>query len=274
MTTGSDVLSAPNRMPSVAELRAVVQPPDQMSRYNAEHWVGGLYMRKISLHATRYLIPTGISANGVTWLLIFSGIAGAACLLVPGVWGPLLCALLMQVQILFDCSDGEVARWRQKFSPAGIYLDRVGHYTTESSLPIFLGLRADGVGTDGSWQPGGWTTLGLLVAVVVLLNKAFTDLVHVARAHTGLPKVEDHASVSKSRVSGLAAVRQAVGYLPFFRAFVAVEFSLLTVVAGIFDQVRGDLAATQVLLGIMVPLVFITAGGHLLGVLSSSRLKA
>jgi phosphatidylglycerophosphate synthase len=257
VTTGSDVLSAPNRMPSVAELRAVVQPPEQMSRYNAEHWVGGLYMRKISLHATRYLIPTGISANGVTWLLIFSGIAGAACLLVPGVWGPLLCALLMQVQILFDCSDGEVARWRQKFSPAGIYLDRVGHYTTESSLPIFLGLRADGVGTDGSWQPGGWTTLGLLVAVIVLL-----------------PKVEDHASVSKSRVSGLAAVRQAVGYLPFFRAFVAVEFSLLTVVAGIFDQVRGDLAATQVLLGIMVPLVFITAGGHLLGVLSSSRLKA
>jgi hypothetical protein len=107
---------------------------------------------------------------------------------------------------------------------------------------------------------------------VVLLNKAFTDLVHVARAKTGRPMLEDVAEATRSRVSGLAAVRRAFGYLPVFRAFVAVEASLLVLAAGVVDVVRGDLLGTQVLMVAMVPLAFITAGGHLVGVLTSSRL--
>ena len=36
---------------------------------------------------------------------------------------------------------------------------------TEAALPIALGIRA-----DGGWDSiGGWTTLGLLIAVLVLL---------------------------------------------------------------------------------------------------------
>ena len=61
-------------------------------------------------------------------------------------------SLLIQVQILLDCSDGELARWRQQFSPAGIYLDRFAHYVTETLLPIALGIRAD----------GGWDEIGTL----------------------------------------------------------------------------------------------------------------
>jgi phosphatidylglycerophosphate synthase len=178
----------------------------------------------------------------------------------------------MQLQILLDCSDGEVARWRQRFSPAGIYLDRIGHYATEAAIPAALGLRADGWSLDDPAAVGGWTVLGLLVAVVVLLNKAFTDLVHVARAKTGRPVLEDVASTARSRVSGLAAVRRGFSYLPVFRAFVAVEASLLALVAAVVDTARGDLLGTQVLVAALVPLAVVTAGGHLLGVLTSSRL--
>ena len=120
---------------------------------------------------------------------------------------------------------------------------------------------------------GGWTVLGLVVALVVLLNKAFTDLVHVARAKTGRPVLEDVAATTRSKVSGLAAVRRAMGYLPIFRAFVAVEASLLALVAGVVDVARGDLLGTQVLVAVMVPLALVTAGGHLVGVLTSSRLE-
>jgi phosphatidylglycerophosphate synthase len=258
--------------PSMAELRAVAQPPEHIARYNSEHWSGALYIRHLSIYATRALLPTGISPNGVTWLMIVVGVLGALATPLPGLVGPVVVALAMQVQILLDCSDGEVARWRQRFSPAGIYLDRIGHYATEAAIPAAVGLRADGYTLADPLDVGGWTVLGLLVSVVVLLNKAFTDLVHVARAKTGRPMLEDVAEATRSRVSGLAAVRRALGYLPVFRAFVAVEASLLVLAAGVVDVVRGDLLGTQVLMVAMVPLAFITAGGHLVGVLTSSRL--
>lgn len=258
--------------PTMAELRAVAQPPEHIARYNAEHWSGALYIRHLSIYATRAMLPTGITPNGVTWLMIAVGVLGALALPLGGLLGPLLCVLAMQLQILLDCSDGEVARWRQRFSPAGIYLDRVGHYLTEGSIPVALGLRADGWSLADPLDVGGWTVLGLLVAVLVLLNKAFTDLVHVARAKTGRPMLEDVATTTRSKVSGVAAVRRAMGYLPIFRAFVAVEASLLALAAGLVDVVRGDLVGTQVLVVVMVPLAVVTAGGHLLGVLTSSRL--
>jgi phosphatidylglycerophosphate synthase len=258
--------------PTLAELRAVAQPPEHIARYNAEHWAGALYIRHLSVHATKAMLPTGISPNGVTWLMIAVGVLGAFALPLPGLVGPVLCVVAMQLQILLDCSDGELARWRQRFSPAGIYLDRIGHYATEAAIPVALGLRADGWSPSHPLDVGGWTVLGFLVAVLVLMNKAFTDLVHVARAKTGRPMLEDVAATTRSRVSGLAAVRRALGYLPVFRAFVAVEASLLVLAAGVVDVVGGDLLGTQVLVVVMVPLAVVTAGGHLLGVLTSSRL--
>ena len=258
--------------PTMAELRAVAQPPEHIARYNAEHWSGALYIRHLSIYATRAMLPTGVTPNGVTWLMIAVGVLGAVALPLGGLLGPILCVVAMQLQILLDCSDGEVARWRQRFSPAGIYLDRVGHYLTEAAIPVALGLRADGWSLSDPFDVDGWTVLGLLVAVLVLLNKAFTDLVHVARAKTGRPMLEDVATATRSKVSGVAAVRRAMGYLPIFRAFVAVEASLLALAAGLVDVVRGDLVGTQVLVAVMVPLAVVTAGGHLLGVLTSSRL--
>lgn len=258
--------------PSLDQLRAVAQPPEHIARYNAEHWSGALYIRHLSIHATRALLPTGITPNGVTWLMIATGVLGAFAIPFGGIVGPLVAVVAMQLQILLDCSDGEVARWRQRFSPAGIYLDRIGHYATESAIPVAIGLRADGWTLAHPGDVGGWTVLGLVVAVLVLMNKAFTDLVHVARAKTGRPALEDVAATTRSKVSGLAAVRRAMGYLPVFRAFVAVEASLLVLLAGAVDVLRGDLLGSQVLVAVLVPLAVVTAGGHLVGVLTSSRL--
>ena len=68
--------------------------------------------------------------------------------------------MLIQLQLLLDCSDGEVARWRGQRSPTGVYLDRIGHWLTEAALPIALGIRA-----DGGWDDlGTYTTLGLVVS--------------------------------------------------------------------------------------------------------------
>src|SRR5204862_419344 len=83
----------------------------------------------------------------------------------------------------------------------------------ESLLPIALGIRADG----GWHQLGGWTTLGLVISVLVLWIKSETVLVHVARAEAGLSPARDTEAVAAPRASGIAVLRRAAGRLPFYR---------------------------------------------------------
>jgi phosphatidylglycerophosphate synthase len=255
--------------PSIAELRAATQPASIFARDSGEHWAGRLYMRRVSPHVTRLLVRTGISANGVTWLMIASGLAAAAVLSLPGLLPAVGAALLIQVQLLLDCCDGEVARWRGQGSPAGVYLDRIGHWLTEAALPIALGVRA-----DGGWDElGTYTALGLLVAVLVLLIKGESALVTVARAASGLPPAADTREVAAPRAGGLRRARRALGHLPFYRAFVAVEFTLLALAAAIADTVGDDHGGSRVLVVALVAVGAITAAGHLVAILASDRLR-
>jgi phosphatidylglycerophosphate synthase len=255
--------------PSIAELRAATQPPSIFERNSGEHWAGRLYMRRVSPHLTRILIRTPLTPNGVTWLMILAGVLAAAALTLPGLGWAIAAVALIQLQLLLDCSDGEVARWRGISSPTGIYLDRLGHYLTEAALPIALGIRA-----DGGWHHlGGWTTLGLLVSVLVLLVKSETALVTLARAEAGLPPARDTVAVAAPRASGLAALRRAAGRLPFYRAFVAMEATLLALVAAIVDRIDGSLVGTRTLVIVLIPVAAVTAVGHLLAILTSSRLR-
>jgi phosphatidylglycerophosphate synthase len=256
--------------PSIAELRAVTQPASIFERNSGEHWAGRLYMRRLSPYLTRVLLRARVSPNGATWLMIAAGVAAAALLTLPGIWPAVGAVALIQLQLALDCSDGELARWTQRTSPVGIYLDRLGHYLTETALPIGLGIRADG----GWGHLGGWTTLGLVVAVIVLLVKSETVLVHVARSESGLAKAADTRAVAAPRRAGLAAARSLLGRLPFFRAFVAMELTLLALAAAVGDAIAGSLDVTRGLLIALIPVAIVTAVGHLVAILTSARLRA
>lgn len=223
----------------------------------------------MSPYLTRALLGTAITPNGVTWLMVLAGLAAAGTLVLAGPWWALAAALAIQLQILLDCSDGELARWRGISSAVGIYLDRVAHWTTETALPIALGVRADG----GFEHAGTWTALGLAAAVLQLLVKGETALVHVARAEAGLPPVADRREVAAPRARGLAALRRAAGRLPFYRAFVAVELTLLALAAAIADALAGGLSVTRGLLVALLAAGAATVAGHLFAILSSDRLR-
>jgi phosphatidylglycerophosphate synthase len=255
--------------PSIAELRAATQPPSIFARNSGEHWAGRLYMRRLSPYLTRLLLRTPITPNGATWLMLLAGLAAAAALTLPGLLWPIAAVALIQLQLALDCSDGELARWTQRSSPMGIYLDRLAHSVTEAALPIGLGIRA-----DSGWDDiGGYTTLGLVVAVLTLLIKAETALVAIARVESGLPRAQDTRAVAAPRGAGLAAARAALGRLPFYRAFVAMEATLLALAAAIGDEIAGDLRASRVLVVALVPIAAVTAAGHLAAILASSRLR-
>jgi phosphatidylglycerophosphate synthase len=255
--------------PTIAQLRAVTQPPSVTGRRNAEHWTGDLYQRRISPYVTRILLGTAITANGVTVLMIVTGAAAGAALLIPGLAGALLAVVLGQLQMLWDCCDGEVARWRQTFSPAGFFLDKLGHTVAEASVAVALGVRADG----GLGSLGGWTTFGALLAVLVLVNKSLNDAVHIARARNGLPALQDRAEEAAPRGGSVRRLRSLARFVPFHRAFHSVELTLLALLAAVVDQFAGGLDGTRVLVAVLVPLAAVTVLGHLTAILTSSRLR-
>jgi hypothetical protein len=107
----------------------------------------------------------------------------------------------------------------------------------------------------------------------VLLIKAESHLVQVARAEAGLPLVRDEARVAAPRARGLARMRRALRFAPFFRVFVAIEATILALVAAVVDAVAGDHAGSRGLLVLLVAAGVVTAAGHLVAILASDRLR-
>jgi phosphatidylglycerophosphate synthase len=261
------------RRPSIAQLREITQPPSVRGRRTAEHWTGDLYMRRISPYVTRVLLPTGISANGVTWLMIVSGWLAAAALLLVGIVGAVLAVIGTQLQMMWDACDGEVARWRGTSSPMGVFLDKWGHYTVETLIALALGVRAAG-GVRAISHHLGWVLLGALLAWLLCLNKALNDMVHSARAMAGMDRLPDTAQLSTPRVGLLATLRSAARFFPFHRIYHSIELSLIILVAAIVDAARDDLGGSRVLLAVVVPLAALSVLGHFIAIVTSSRVRA
>jgi|TARA_B110000503_G_C7163386_1_gene420750 phosphatidylglycerophosphate synthase len=250
------------KKPSIAQIREISQPTSVTGRSNAEHWVADLYLRRISPYLTRALLMTPISANGVTWLMILTGALIGPALLIQGWIGIALALFLSQLQMLIDCCDGEVARWRNTKSPMGIFLDKLGHYGAESLIPIFFGLHL------ANWPNEPITStiypyLGALLAVLIIINKGLNDAVHVARAFSGLEKLADTKGVNLPRKGILRLARKAFNFLPAHRIFHSVEFTIYIVIFGGFS------ASLAIALWIAV---FVTIG-HILAIISSGKLR-
>jgi phosphatidylglycerophosphate synthase len=241
--------------PTIEQLRAVCQPPSVTGRSNAEHWVADLYLRKLSLYLTRLLLKTPITANGVTYLMIITGISISAALQIPGLFGLFLAFLLSQLQMLWDCCDGEIARWRDTQSPKGVFLDRVGHYLTESLIPIALAWRIG----EGDYE---LLFLGSLISVLILLNKGFNDAVHVSRAFAGLSKLADSKSVGEAKSMIIRVARAPFRIFAVQRLFHSVEMSILILV----------FSGNENLIRMGLPLAAFVTTGHLISILSSRKL--
>ena len=244
--------------PSIAELRAVCQPPSVTGRSNAEHWVADLYLRKMSPYLTRLLLKTPITANGVTYLMIFTGLSISAALQIPGMAGLVLAFFLSQLQMLWDCCDGEVARWRNTQSPKGVFLDRVGHYLTESLLPIALAWRITAESDDYQLL-----FLAALVSVLILLNKGFNDAVHVARAYASLPKLADSKSIGEPKSLILRVARAPFKVFAIQRLFHSVEMSIIILI----------FAGSPELIRVGLPIAVFVTIGHLVSILGTRKLE-
>ncbi|KIH97020.1 transferase [Streptomonospora alba] len=253
--------------PSIAEIRSGGQPEGIKQRLNEEHWAGRLYMRDLSPYLSTVFVRLGVPPNPITYLMMGSGVLAGGVLALGGFWSAAAAVVLVQLYLLLDCSDGEVARFTGRTSVAGIFLDRIGHYLAEVALLIGLGVRAQG-GLDA----GGWVIAGMAAALGAALIKAETDNVVVARAKAGLSeKIADDQLQPRSPRLGLA--RKAASALRFHRIIQAVELSLLALGTAVIDLARGDLMATRVLVVVCVAVAAVQTILHMVSVLASRRLE-
>jgi phosphatidylglycerophosphate synthase len=227
-------------------------------------------MREISLRVDRHLVNTRVTPNQLTYVMTVAGVLAAPALLVPGIGGAVLGVVMVQLYLLLDCVDGEVARWKQQFSLGGVYLDRVGAYLCDAAVLVGFGLRAADLWGEGrvDWL---WAFLGAMAALGAVLIKAETDLVGVARHQGGLPPVKEAASEPRS--SGVASARKAAAALKFHRLILGIEASLLILLLAVVDTIRGDLFFTRLGVAVLAGIAVLQTLLHLVSVLASSRLK-
>ncbi|MFE4997770.1 CDP-alcohol phosphatidyltransferase family protein [Streptomyces mirabilis] len=246
------------------ELREVIHPAGKLES-RAEHWAGRLYMRSLSLRVTRLMLGTRVSPNQITTVMVFAGVLSGVALVVPGLGGAVLSVLFMQLYLLLDCVDGEVARWRRQFSPLGVYLDRLGAYLADAAVMVGMGVRGAELGLNL------YLVAGLAAAIGVLLLKSSSDLVHVARSDSGMQKATDQSVVPRS--NGLARVRRLTSAVGLHRLVNGIECTILLLVTAIVDLALGDLTATKIATVAVTAIVWLLVPAHIVSIVASSRLK-
>lgn len=120
---------------TINELREKLQSGkgDVRNHYFGYQW---LY-RKLTIYITYLLIPTGISANQVSLLVILLGLSSSITLIIGG--SVYLALLLAYLNILLDGVDGEIARYRNIHSLRGVYLDAINHLAVPGIFLASLG---------------------------------------------------------------------------------------------------------------------------------------
>lgn len=148
----ADNITAAAHGPSIAELRTLVAKKRREPFWNR-------LVRRVSIYLTWLLVRTPISANGVTALFLLAGLLGAGVFALGGAWAWLAGMLLIWLSIVFDFSDGEVARYRQESSWFGDYFEETVHAAI--AIAMYIGIAL------GVWQsqPGNpWPFVGAALA--------------------------------------------------------------------------------------------------------------
>jgi hypothetical protein len=95
-------------------------------------------LRRFSKLLTWAAVKIGATPNQVTLASFAIGLYAAYLFALGDTWSLIAGAILLQVSIIVDCVDGELARYTRKFSELGAWLDAITDRVKEYA--VFLGL--------------------------------------------------------------------------------------------------------------------------------------
>lgn len=156
------------QIPPISELREKCQG-EKLARDN-RFWY--IWFRKISIYITWVFLHTKITANQVTALSLIAILGATILLAFPQTIIALCGALVFLIYHFLDKVDGEIARYYQKFSITGIYLDELGHNLCFAGIFAGLGLHLAWQNTDDSILILASAMIGGLSMVMIRQNKS------------------------------------------------------------------------------------------------------
>lgn len=110
------------------------------------------FLRKFSKPLTWLAVRVNATPNQVTLISFAIGLYSAFCFTKGTFSQTLLGAVLLQLSIIVDCVDGELARYARKFSQLGAWLDAVTDRVKEYMVFLGLAIGAEKEGRD-LWIP-------------------------------------------------------------------------------------------------------------------------
>ena len=139
------------------------------------------FNRRISLPISIALIPTPLTANQLSVILVFIGFYSGWLFSIGHYWPGVLAGFLSLAASILDGCDGEIARLKYQESALGCWIETVGDYSYY--IAIFIGL------TFGAARQTGWPIfywIGSIAIVGTLLT--FAILIYLrARITAGQP---------------------------------------------------------------------------------------
>lgn len=151
------------RVPGIEDLRSTTQS----AKTRADRRWSYRAFRFFSVYVTWALLHTRVTPNQVTVASLV--IAGGGLVLVGmsalslALWG---CGLLVAYHLL-DRVDGELARYQERYSLFGVYLDNTGHYLTHGGLFIAATFRL----SETTPQPRVLWLLGSIGAIAAIMSR-------------------------------------------------------------------------------------------------------
>ena len=134
-------------------------------------------LRRVSKLLTWAAVKVGATPNQVTIASFAIGLYAAYLFAQGDAWSLIGGAILLQVSIIVDCVDGEIARYTRKFSELGAWLDAITDRVKE--YVVFLGLAYGAFVHNGQ---NLWVLAAVLMAIQTFRHLSDYNFSQVVKA--------------------------------------------------------------------------------------------
>jgi phosphatidylglycerophosphate synthase len=135
------------------------------------------FLRRVSKLLTWAAVKIGATPNQVTIASFAFGLYAAFLFAQGDTWSLIGGAILLQVSIIVDCVDGEIARYTRKFSELGAWLDAITDRVKEYA--VFLGLAYGAFVHNGQ---NLWVLAAVLMAIQTFRHLSDYNFSQVVKA--------------------------------------------------------------------------------------------
>jgi phosphatidylserine synthase len=137
------------------------------------------FLRRVSKLLTWAAVKVGATPNQVTIASFAIGLYAAFLFAQGDAWSLIGGAILLQVSIIVDCVDGEIARYTRKFSELGAWLDAITDRVKEYA--VFLGLAYGAFIQNGQ---NLWVLAAVLMTIQTFRHLSDYNFSQIVKART------------------------------------------------------------------------------------------